>query len=92
MPIAAIKGSIAGLPLTAGLHYLCFKSMEELARGVAAEIDDVERLNFMQQAAYEKCETVFDWSDRGRTLFDAIRQALSRQRFSLRKEVGTMSG
>ena len=56
LPIAAIRGSIAGLPLTPGLHYLSFKSMRELAQGVAAVIDDIERLNSMQQAAYEKCE------------------------------------
>jgi glycosyltransferase involved in cell wall biosynthesis len=75
VPIAAIRGSIAGLPLTAGLHYLCFESMPELARGVADAIDDIERLNSLHQAAYEKCKNGFDWSDRGRTLRDAILKA-----------------
>jgi glycosyltransferase involved in cell wall biosynthesis len=80
LPIAAIRGSMAGLPLTQGLDYLSFESMRELAQGVAAVIDDVERLNSVQQAAYEKCERGFDWSDRGRALFDAIQQAVNRQR------------
>jgi glycosyltransferase involved in cell wall biosynthesis len=80
VPIAAIKGSMVGLPLTQGLDYLSFASMRELAQGVAAVIDDFERLNSLQQAAYEKCEGGFDWSDRGRTLFDAIQQAVNRQR------------
>ena len=75
VPVAAITGSIAGLPLTAGLHYLCFASMLGLARGVADAIDDIERLNSLQQAAYEKCENGFDWNDRGRTLRDAILEA-----------------
>ena len=75
VPIAAIRGSIAGLPLTAGLHYLCFESMPELARGIAEVIDDIERLNSLHQAAYKKCENGFDWSDRGRTLRDAILEA-----------------
>jgi hypothetical protein len=79
VPIAAIKGSIAGLPLTPGLDYLGFESMRELAQGVADVIDDIERLNSMHQAAYEKCNTGFDWSDRGRTLYDAIQQALHRR-------------
>jgi glycosyltransferase involved in cell wall biosynthesis len=79
VPIAAIGGSMVGLPLTQGLHYLSFASMRELAQGVAAVIDDIERLNSLQQAAYEKCEGGFDWSARGRTLFDAIQQALNRQ-------------
>jgi hypothetical protein len=58
VPIAAIRGGIAGLPLTPWLHYLSFESMRELAH-------DIERLNSSQQAAYEKCNTGFDWSDRG---------------------------
>jgi glycosyltransferase involved in cell wall biosynthesis len=80
VPIAAIKGSIAGLPIMPEMDYLSFESMAELAQGVVAVIDDVERLNSLQQAAYEKCDTGFDWSDRGRTLCSAIRQAVSRQR------------
>lgn len=76
VPIAAIRGSIAGLPLTAGRDYLSFESMQELACGVAAAIDDLERLNSMQRAAYAKCENRFDWGDRGRILCDTIRQAV----------------
>ena len=79
VPIAAIRGSMTGLPLTPGLHYLSFGSMQELAQGVAAVIDDIDRLNSLQQAAYEKCESAFDWSDRGRTLCNTIRQALNRR-------------
>jgi glycosyltransferase involved in cell wall biosynthesis len=79
VPIAAIRGSISGLPLTPGLDYLSFESMRELGEGVVALIDDIERLNSMQQAAYKKCESGFDWGDRGRALYDIIRQAASRQ-------------
>jgi hypothetical protein len=77
VPIAAIRGSIAGLPLTPGFYYLSFESMPEHA--VAGIIDDIERLNSLQQAAYKKCESGFDWSDRGRTLCNAIRQAINRK-------------
>lgn len=80
LPIAAIRGSMAGLPLTQGLDYLSFASMRELAHGVAAVIDDFERLNSMLQAAYEKCNAHFDWSDRGRTLYNVIREAVGRRR------------
>jgi polysaccharide biosynthesis protein PslH len=79
VPIAAITGSMTGLPLTPGLDYLCFESMRELAQGVAAVIDDIERLNSLQQAAYQKCKSSFDWTDRGRALRNAIEQAISRQ-------------
>jgi glycosyltransferase involved in cell wall biosynthesis len=80
VPIAAIKGGIAGLPLTPGLHYLSFEDMSELAQGVTAAIDDIEQLNSLQRAAYKRCESGFDWSDRGLTLFNAIGRAVSRQR------------
>jgi polysaccharide biosynthesis protein PslH len=79
VPMATIRGGIAGLPLTPGLHYLSFASVRELAQGVVAVIDDIQRLNSLQQAAYEKCESGFDWSDRGRTLCNAIRQAMNRK-------------
>jgi hypothetical protein len=63
VPIAAIKGSIAGLPLTPETDYLSFGSMRELAEGVASVIDNIERLNSLQQAAYEKYDKGIDWSD-----------------------------
>jgi glycosyltransferase involved in cell wall biosynthesis len=84
VPIAAIRGSMTGLPLTQGLDYLSFESMRELARGVAAVIDDIERLNFMQRAAYEKCKAGFDWSGRGRTLYDAMQEAVTQRRSAYR--------
>ena len=80
VPIATIRGGIAGLPLTPGLHYLSFASVRELVQGVVAVIDDIQRLNFLQQAAYEKCKSGFDWSDRGRTLSSAIQKTVNRQR------------
>jgi hypothetical protein len=54
VPIAAIKGSIAGLPLIAETDYLSFESMRELAQGAATVIDP------------EKCDSGFDSDDRGR--------------------------
>ena len=80
LPIAAIRGSMAGLPLTPGVHYLSFESMRELAQGVVSVIDDIGQLNNLQQAAYEECYDNFDWNDRGRTLCEAIRQAVNRAR------------
>jgi hypothetical protein len=63
VPMAAIRSSISGLPLTPGLDYSSFESMRELGEGVVTLIDNIERLNSMQQAAYQKCESGFDWSD-----------------------------
>ena len=73
------------VPLTPGPHYLSFGSARELAHGVAAVIDDIDRLNGLQRAAYEKCKTGFDWSDRGQTLYNAIQRAVNRKRVALRR-------
>jgi hypothetical protein len=77
VPIAAIKGGVAGLPLTPDVHYLSFETMSDLAQGVAAVTDDIERLNFLHRAAFDKCESCFNWIDRGRTLSNAIQQAVN---------------
>jgi polysaccharide biosynthesis protein PslH len=89
LPIAAIRDSMTGLPLTPGLDYLSYESMRELAQGVAAVIDDLVRLNSMQQAAYEKCKIGFAWGDRGQTLSDAIQQAVNRQRTAHARRSGS---
>ena len=80
VPIAAIKNSIAGLPLMPDAQYLSFQSMRELAEGVAVAIDDIERLNSLQRAAYEKCKAAFDWLERGRLLYNAIQRAVNQRR------------
>jgi hypothetical protein len=78
-PIAATSCGIACLPLTPGLHYILFDSVQELAEDVAAVIDDIARLNSMQLVAHGQCDTGFDWSERDRTLRNAILQAVNQQ-------------
>ena len=46
--MAVPRSGIAGLTL--GLHYLSFEAMREHAQDVAAVIDDIERLNCLQEA------------------------------------------
>ncbi len=75
LPIAAIQGSLAGLPLTPDIDYLSFASISELVQGIIAVINDVERLNALQEAAYAKCSTAFDWTERGQSLFEAMQDA-----------------
>jgi glycosyltransferase involved in cell wall biosynthesis len=76
VPIAAIRGGIAGLPLTPEVDYLSFESLRELALGITAAIDDFKLLNRLQEAAYTKCSSGFDWADRGRTLSESMQQAI----------------
>ncbi len=65
VPIAALSGSIAGLPLRPGTDMLSFTSATELARGIVDVIDDLPRLNALQERAFLRCAHLFDWSERG---------------------------
>jgi hypothetical protein len=78
LPIAATYGSLSGLPLTPDIDYLSFASVSELAQGVVASIDDLDRLNALQNAAYEKCRAARNWAwdERGKTLLRAMQDAL----------------
>ncbi len=72
MPILALDGSVAGVPLRHEESILYYPDYEALARGVLRVIDDCERLNGLQDRAFSACRTAFDWSSRGRQLMSAV--------------------
>jgi polysaccharide biosynthesis protein PslH len=43
-----------------------------LAHGVLEAIDDIDRLNRLQECAFDACNDHFDWSSRGRQIVSAI--------------------
>jgi glycosyltransferase involved in cell wall biosynthesis len=72
MPIFALKGSVAGVPLRDGDSISLYADQEALAMGVVQAIDEIDRLNHLQEAAYRACADQFDWSTRGQQLIEAI--------------------
>lgn len=72
LPILALNGSVAGVPLRHNEGILLFDGHEALARGVLSVMDDLELLNRLQNDAYASCRTQFDWGCRGRQLYSAI--------------------
>jgi glycosyltransferase involved in cell wall biosynthesis len=68
LPIAAIDGSVTGVPLHAPDSLLSFPSVEKLAAGVVAAIDDLPLLNSLQDRAYAACANHFEWRERGERL------------------------
>ena len=75
LPILAIDGSVAGVPLRAGQSILYFRDHLSLARGVIRVIDDFERLNALQDSAYDVCRDQFSWRNRGTELRDMLAAA-----------------
>ncbi|WP_341913529.1 glycosyltransferase [Ferrovibrio terrae] len=72
MPILALSGSVAGVPLRHDDSILLYEDYEALARGVLQVIDDCDRLNSLQDRAYAACHDQFDWSSRGERLLSAM--------------------
>lgn len=72
IPILALQGSIAGVPLCHDESVLLFSDQAALARGISRAIDDVVRLNRIQDAAFRACHNAFDWASRGKQLMSAV--------------------
>jgi hypothetical protein len=72
VPVFALNGSFAGVPLRHDESAMLYSDHAALARGVLEAIDDVERLNRLQERAFVTCNGRFDWLSRGRQLVAAV--------------------
>ncbi|MGH6973951.1 MAG: glycosyltransferase [Stellaceae bacterium] len=71
-PIFALQGSVAGVPLEHNDSIQLYPDQRALALGVWRAIDDVGRLNRLQNRAFERCRDSFDWPSRGRHFLAAV--------------------
>lgn len=72
VPVFALAGSFAGVPLRHNESAMLFSDHAALAHGVLEAIDDVDRLNRLQERAWAACANRFDWPSRGRQIVSAI--------------------
>lgn len=72
LPVLALDGSVAGMPLQNEDSILFYRDHHALAAGVLQVIDDYDRLNRLQDRAYTVCRDQFDWASRGRQLLTAV--------------------
>ena len=72
VPIFALNGSFAGVPLTHNDSVMLYPDHAALAHGVLEAIDDLELLNRLQERACAACGGRFDWLSRGRQIVSAI--------------------
>lgn len=80
IPVFALTGSFAGVPLEHNESVMLFPDHAALAHGVLEAIDDVDRLNHLQERAYAACSDRFDWASRGHQIVSAIAQPLESTR------------
>lgn len=71
-PIFALEGSVAGVPLEHNDSIQLYPDQRALALGVWRAIDDLGRLNRLQNRAFERCRDSFDWPSRGRHFLAAV--------------------
>jgi glycosyltransferase involved in cell wall biosynthesis len=72
VPVFALTGSFAGVPLSHNDSVMLYPDHAALAHGVLEAIDDIDRLNRLQERAFDACNERFDWSSRGRQIVSAI--------------------
>jgi glycosyltransferase involved in cell wall biosynthesis len=72
VPIAALAGTMPGLPLREGESAIICADAGTLARRIIDIIDDFETLNRLQANAHETCRDVFDVTACGRSLLSAV--------------------
>lgn len=72
IPIFALSGSFAGVPLCHNESVMLFPDHAALADGVRQAIDDIDLLNRLQERAFAACHDKFDWSSRGQRILSAI--------------------
>ncbi|MGE2724332.1 glycosyltransferase [Mycolicibacterium pulveris] len=72
LPIVGLAAAIDGLPTPAGDGYLTAATVDDLATLICDVIDDLERLNAVQDRAYRDCAPAFSWEERARSLTVAI--------------------
>jgi polysaccharide biosynthesis protein PslH len=72
VPVAAVDAALNGVPTQLKSEFIVESSIGELLTAIVAGIDDIDRLNVMQNRAFELAEDLFNWDANGRPLLDAL--------------------
>lgn len=72
LPIAALPGTLAGLPVDPAVDALTVPTLDTLAQRLLEMIDEPQSLRMLAARAYEKCDGRFDWAERGSQLYAAL--------------------
>jgi glycosyltransferase involved in cell wall biosynthesis len=72
VPVAAVAAALNGIPDQLKTQFIVEDDIAKLMTGIVAAIDDVDRLDGMQNRAFELAENLFDWNTNGQRLLDAL--------------------
>ncbi len=71
-PLAGLTPALAGQAVAVTRHCLQRGDSESLCDAIVELIDDVDRLNAMQEAAYAAASQLYNWQENGRRLMQLI--------------------
>ena len=80
VPVAAVEPALNGVPDQLKRHFLVESNVDELLKSIVTAIDDVGRLDRMQDRAFEVAENLFDWDTNGQRLLQALPLAATERR------------
>ncbi|MGJ4951795.1 glycosyltransferase [Bradyrhizobium sp. HKCCYLS20291] len=72
VPVAAVEPALGGIPRRVKDHFLVEADVTELLQNVAAVIDDVGRLDHLQNGAFAEADGLFDWNLNGQRLLESL--------------------
>ena len=72
VPVAAVEAALNGIPDQVKRHFIVEGSVDELLKSIVTAIDDIGRLDQMQNRAFELAEDLFDWDANGLRLLQAL--------------------
>jgi glycosyltransferase involved in cell wall biosynthesis len=82
IPIATISAAAAGLPQAIRDNMLGRDDLTQLVDAIIETMDQPERLNLMQEQAFNAAHELFDWKDRGLALRNAVEALRGNERSS----------
>lgn len=72
VPVAAVEAALNGIPDQLKSQFLIDSDIRTLVATIVATIDDTDRLNVMQNRAFELAENLFSWNVNGNRFLEAI--------------------
>jgi hypothetical protein len=73
LPLAGLDHAVEGSPLSGPENVLLTSDTESLIEAIIDKIDGFDVLNRMQETSLAICETSSRWEDRGRKLYEQIK-------------------
>ena len=72
MPVAAVGAALNGIPDELKQQFIVESDIGGLLTTIVATIDDIDRLDMMQNSAFKLAENLFNWDTNGRRLLNAL--------------------